>query len=249
MALAGDVVALGKGVHGLELGDRVYGTAPRGGALADQVCVAERAVRRLPDPLDYGDGLGVLEAQTALWFLRHQAVIATGQRVLINGASGGVGTSAVQLARHFGAEVTGVCSGRNLELVRSLGAHSVIDYTQVEFWRSRERWDVVFDAAGKCTFVDARRVMSPAGVYLTTVPSLRHLAWAAWTRLFGGRRCRVPFAGLNQTAEQLARLEQLAASGVLQPVVDRSFSLAETPDAYRYVESNRKRGTIRIEVG
>ena len=177
MALAGDVVALGERVRSFDLGDRVYGTAPRGGALASRVCVGEQTVRRLPEALDYGDGLAVIEAQTALWFLRHEAAIAEGQRVLINGASGGVGTSAVQLARHFGAEVTGVCSGRNLELVRCLGADSVLDYTEVDFWRSRGRWDVVFDAAGKCTFTDARRVLSPTGVYLTTVPSLTHFAW------------------------------------------------------------------------
>ncbi|MEQ1736752.1 MAG: NAD(P)-dependent alcohol dehydrogenase, partial [Rhodoglobus sp.] len=178
---------------------------------------------------------------TALPFLRDTGSVKAGQSVLVNGASGAVGSAAVQLARHLGATVTAVTSGPNLALVRQLGAHHVIDYTVDDFTKSAERWDVVFDAVGSSTFGRARRVLTPRGIYLATVPG------AVLVQSLFTRRAAIAFTGLRSDAAKrpdLAELARLTAEGHLTPLHDSSFPMTEIARAHARVDSKRKRGTV-----
>ena len=169
---AGQVEAAGPAVTRFGVGEAVFGTiAPRFGAHAEYVCLPEHgAVAPKPANVTYPEAAALADA-TALCFLRDKAGLRAGQAVLVNGASGAVGSGAVQLARHFGAIVTGVCSGPHIRLVRKLGAESVVDYTRADFTRAGRRYDVIFDVAGTSSFGRCRRVLNPGGVYLTTAPS------------------------------------------------------------------------------
>ena len=194
---AGDVEGAGPAVSRFGMGEAVFGTiAPRFGAHAEYVCLPEHgAVAPKPDKVSYAEAAALADA-TALCFLRDKAGLRAGQAVLVNGASGAVGSAAVQLARHFGATVTGVCSGPHLRLVRKLGAESVVDYTRTDFTRAGRRYDVIFDVAGTSPFGRCRPVLNPGGVYLTTAPSFAIFAAMPWTARFGARRAVVAFTGL-----------------------------------------------------
>ena len=183
---AGDVEGAGPAVSRFGVGEAVFGTiAPRFGAHAEYVCLPEHgAVAPKPANVSYAEAAALADA-TALCFLRDKAGLRAGQAVLVNGASGAVGSAAVQLARHFGATVTGVCSGPHLRLVRKLGAESVVDYTRTDFTRAGRRYDVIFDVAGTSSFGRCRRALNPGGVYLTTAPSLAIIAAMPWTARFG----------------------------------------------------------------
>lgn len=247
MAVAGTVVALGDGVSTFVVGDRVYGATLDGGGLAELACLdASGLVRHIPDGLSEADAIGVLEAQTAWWFLRHVAKVQPGWSVLVNGASGAVGSTAVQIARHLGATVTGVCSTRNVALVRELGAERVIDYTTTDFTRDAGRYDLILDAVGKSSFGACRHLLRPGGTWLTTAPTPGTMLWSGCTALFGGPRCRVAFAGLNQSVEQFGELEALVRSGTLRSVVDRTYPLGRAADAFAYVATGRKRGVVLV---
>jgi NADPH:quinone reductase-like Zn-dependent oxidoreductase len=247
---AGDVAAAGAGVSLFSVGEAVFGTiAPRFGAHAEYVCLPERgAVAAKPANVSYAEAAALADA-TALCFLRDKAGLRTGQTVLVNGASGAVGSMAVQLAVHFGATVTGVCSGPHLRLVRKLGAESVVDYTRADFTRTGRRYDVIFDVAGTSSFLRSRRVLSPGGVYLTTAPSPAIFAQMAWTARFGSRRAAVAFTGLRPAAEKqrdLLVLRELAEVPTLVPVVGACYPLARIADAHRHVDAGRKKGTVVI---
>jgi NADPH:quinone reductase-like Zn-dependent oxidoreductase len=247
---AGDVAAAGTGVSLFSVGEAVFGTiAPRFGAHAEYVCLPERgAVAAKPANVSYAEAAALADA-TALCFLRDKAGLRAGQTVLVNGASGAVGSMAVQLAVHFGATVTGVCSGPHLRLVRKLGAESVVDYTRADFTRTGRRYDVIFDVAGTSSFLRSRRVLSPGGVYLTTAPSPAIFAQMAWTARFGSRRAAVAFTGLRPAAEKqrdLLVLRELAEVPTLVPVVGACYPLARIADAHRHVDAGRKKGTVVI---
>lgn len=245
---AGEIEAVGKDVTLFETGDRVFGsTVPGMGGHAEYVCLPEDGViATIPAGMTDEDTAGVCDGGlTALYFLRDKANIQRGQRVLINGASGSVGSYAVQLADYFGAHVTGVCSTANVELVRSLGADEVIDYTEEDFTGSAETYDVVFDAVGKSSFSRCKRVVAPKGVYLTTVASPTVLLQMTWT-MRRGKRAIFAAAGLRQRTEDLLFLRERIETGEITAVVDRRYPFEEIAEAHRYVEGEHKKGAVVI---
>jgi NADPH:quinone reductase-like Zn-dependent oxidoreductase len=247
---AGDVEATGSAVSRFGAGEAVFGTiAPRFGAHAEYVCLPERgAVAPKPVGLSYAEAAALADA-TALCFLRDKAGLRPGQAVLVNGASGAVGSMAVQLALHFGATVTGVCSGPHVRLVRKLGAESVVDYTRTDFTRAGRRYDVIFDVAGTRSFRRCRRALSPGGVYLTTAPSPAIFVQMPWTARFGSRRAVVAFTGLRPASEKrddLQVIRELAEASALVPVVGACYPLARIADAYRHVDAGHKKGAIVV---
>ena len=247
--LAGRVEALGSGVTHLHAGDEVFGSLPLSamGSFAEYVCVDEKFVALKPAGLSFEQAATVpLAAFTALQGLRDKGRIRAGQTVLVNGASGGVGTFAVQIARSYGTEVTGVCSTGNLELVRSLGAEHVIDYTREDFTQGSRRYDLIFDAVGNHSVADCRRALNPGGI--CAVAGFTSLALLFQVMLLGGKD-----VGLMQTArtdqQDLLILKELLEAGKIVPVIDRSYPLAETAAAIGYLEAGHARGKVVIRVG
>jgi NADPH:quinone reductase-like Zn-dependent oxidoreductase len=228
--LAGDVELVGSAVTAFRPGDPVFGSCGFGfGAYAQYRCLPERAVIALkPATMSYEEAACVPYGAIApLHYLRDQGAVRSGQRVLIVGASGSVGTFAVQLARDFGAEVTGVCSGRNADLVRSLGAQRVIDYTAEDFTATGDRYDLIFDAVGKSSAAACRKALAPNGRYLTITK--------------GG-------PSESERQRDLAFLKELIEAGRLRSVIDRCFPLEQIVEAHRYAESGQKHGNVVITV-
>ena len=252
--LAGEIEAVGSAVKRFKEGDQVYGLSPTAfGANAQYICLPEDGVlASKPANLTYEEAAAVPSgATTALPFLRDKGQIQSGHRVLVNGASGSVGTFAVQLAKHFGAEVTGVCSTTNLELVQSLGADRVIDYTKEDFTRNGKTYDIVFDAVGKRSFSHCRDSLAPNGVYLTTVVGLPILLQMLWTSIVGDKKAIIAFTGMRPSSEitqDLLLLKELVEAGRVKPVIDRRYSLEQTAEAHRYVDSGHKKGNVVIYV-
>lgn len=249
---SGEVAAIGNDVKSFKQGDQVFGMSPNTfGAHAEYMCLAENSpVVVKAAGMAYDDAVGITDgATTALTFLRDTAKLQSGQKILINGASGSVGAYAVQLAKYYGAEVTGVCSATNADLVKSLGADKVIDYTTVDFTRSGETYDVIFDAVGKSSFSRCKKALTHNGVYLTTVPSLAILPQMLWTSLFGGKKAKFATAGLMQSKDNLNFLKGLFELGKLKAVIDRHYPLEQLAEAHRYVETGRKKGNVIITVG
>ncbi|GAG80649.1 unnamed protein product, partial [marine sediment metagenome] len=188
-------------------------------------------------------------ALTALYFLRDKANISSGQKVLINGASGSVGTSAVQLAKYFGAEVTGVCSTTNLELVKSLGADKVIDYTQEDFSKNGETYDIIFDVVvGKTSFSRCKNSLKQKGVYLAVAGGLHEMIQMVWTSMIGSKKVVFGGGSACETKEGLIFLKKLIEEGKIKSVIDRSYLLEQMADAHRYVEKGHKKGNVVIVV-
>ena len=249
LELCGTVDAVGARVTRFKPGDRVFGfTGFAPGACADFLCLREEAsIARAPDGLTDLEAASLVDgATTALYFLRDRARVGKGTRVAIIGASGGIGSSAVQVARHLGATVTAVCSGRNADLVRSLGAHDVVDYTREDVTCGPQRFDVVFDAVGKTTFGHARRCLVDGGVFATAVGGFGAYLLDAWTRWFS--RTRFVFGMSVEKRAALADVTAMVREGALRPLIDRRYALAEVRDAHRYVESGRKRGAVVIAI-
>jgi NADPH:quinone reductase-like Zn-dependent oxidoreductase len=247
---AGVVEEAGRGVTRFCAGDSVFGTvAPRFGAHAEYVCLPESgAVAPMPGSVSFAEAAALADA-TALYFLRDKAVLRPGQSVLINGASGAVGAAAVQLATHFGALVTGVCSGPHAGLVRKLGAESVIDYTRTDFTRAGRRYDVIFDVAGKSSFLRCRGVLRSGGVYLTTAPSPAIMVQMSWTARFGRTRAVVAFAGLRAAAlkgQDLLVLRDLVEKSSLAAVIGARYPLERIAEAHARVDAGHKKGNIVV---
>ncbi|MEV6950358.1 NAD(P)-dependent alcohol dehydrogenase [Streptomyces sp. NPDC051183] len=252
---AGLVEAVGKGVTGLSPGDEVFGEAD--GAFAEYVCAPAEAVGLKPANLTFEQAAAVpLAGNTALMGLRDLGRVAPGQQVLVNGASGGVGTFAVQIAKSLGAEVTGVCSTRNADLVRSLGADHVVDYTREDFTRGGRRYDLVFDLVGNRSLSDLRRVLTPAGTLVLSGGGVSEggslfgpmgliIKGQALSR-FAGHRLLVLTA--TQDRENLAELRRLAEAGSISPVIDRTYPLSEAPEAIRYLEVEHARAKVVVTV-
>lgn len=247
---AGVVEVAGRSVTRFGVGDAVFGTmAPRFGAHAEYVCLPEAgAVAPMPSSVSFAEAAALADA-TALHFLRDKALLRPGQSVLINGASGAVGAAAVQLAVSFGAVVTGVCSGPHVGLVRKLGAESVIDYTRTDFTRAGRRYDVIFDVAGKSSFLRCRGVLRPGGAYLTTAPSPAIMVQMPWTARFGRTRAVVAFAGLRAAAskrEDLLVLRDLVEKSSLAAVIGARYPLERIAEAHARVDAGHKKGNIVV---
>ncbi|KGE16884.1 NAD(P)-dependent alcohol dehydrogenase [Paenibacillus wynnii] len=246
---AGEIEAVGKDVKLFKKADQVYGLSPNTfGAHAEYMCLPEdKAVTLKPVNSTYDDAAAVSDgAPTALIFLRDKAKIQSGQKILINGASGAVGAYAVQLAKYYGAEVTGVCSSANSEMVKSLGADKVIDYTQADFTKGGQTYDIIFDAIGKSSFSHCKYSLKQKGVYLTTVPALTTMLQMLWTSKIGSKKVIFTTAGLLQNKGNLDFLKELFEAGKIKSVIDRRYPLEQTAEAHRYVEKGHKRGNVVI---
>jgi NADPH:quinone reductase-like Zn-dependent oxidoreductase len=252
---AGTVEAVGKNVTNFKPGDEVFGG--KNGALSEYVCVlADRSVVLKPANMTFEQAASVpVAAITALQGLRDKGKSRAGQKVLINGASGGVGTFAVQIAKSFGTEVTGVCSTRNVDLVRSIGADQVIDYTKEDFTKTNQRYDLIFDLVGNHSFSERRRILNPNGICV-----MAGVGGAGWhddfaTRLLGELDGYVRSRFVSQkfiayiaqfNKKDMMVLADLMQSGKVTPVIDRTYKLNETADALRYLEQGHARGKVVI---
>ncbi len=245
MEFAGKVVSAGPGVTRFAVGDEVFGFASRG-AHAEYLAISEdAAIARKPANIGFAEAAATpFGAISALVFLRDFAGIRPGQKVLVLGASGGVGVHVVQLAKHFGAEVTGVTSTTNLDLVRSLGADHVIDYRKEDYTAGSEAYDLIFDTAGTTTFAQAKRVLKPTGIFLPLEFSPREIMQALLTTMSKGKRVVI---GVNDDGrEDLDFIGGLLACGAIRPVIDGAYSLEQIADAYRRVESRHKTGSVVV---
>lgn len=250
MDIAGSVEAIGSNVTRFRPGDEVFGWCK--GAFADYACAPESNLLPKPSSLAFEQAATVGDsAFTALAAVRDQGKVQPGQRVLINGASGGVGTFAVQIAKSFGANVTGVCSTRNVDLVRSLGADQVVDYTREDFTETEQRYDVMLDMVGNRSLSDCRRALTPRGTYVVVGVSdmgrwlgLGRQAKAVLLAPFVRQRIRVFVVKHNR--DDLAVLKDLVEAGKVKPVIDRCYTLSEVPEALRHQGEGHARGKIVI---
>jgi len=247
--VAGHVEAVGKSVTQFKSGDEVFGTCR--GAFAEYACSSESALVTKPDNVTFDQAASApVAALTALQGLRAKGQIQPGQKVLINGAAGGVGTFAVQIAKSFGAEVTGVCSARNVEMVHSIGADHVIDYTQEYFTRSSRRYDRILDSVGNHSLLACRRVLNPHGTCIIVgapggrwmLGALARGFTAPLLSRFVSQKLAMVLTKSNK--EDLTILHDLLKTGKVTPVIDRRYSLREVPEAIRYLEEGHARGKV-----
>lgn len=250
---AGVVAATGHEVKHFKVGDPVFGTTADFGAHAEYICLpADGALTTKPVNLSFEEAAAVPGgALTALPFLRDTGKIQRGHQVLINGASGSVGTYAVQLAKHFGAEVTGVCSTPNVELVKSLGADQVIDYTNADFTQNGERYDIIFDTVAKSSFAKCKGSLKSDGIFLAVALSLPILFQMAWTSRFGSQRAKLALTGLRPAGEQakdLHFLKELIEAETIRPVIGKCYPLEQLAEAHQYVDKGHKQGNVVITV-
>jgi NADPH:quinone reductase-like Zn-dependent oxidoreductase len=251
--IAGRVEAVGSNVRELQPGDEVFGdiSASGYGGFAEYVCVREDALVLKPANVTFEEAAAVpAAALTALQGLRDYGKIQPGQQVLINGASGGVGTFAVQIAKSFGADVTAICSTRNVDMVRSIGADHVIDYTQEDFTQREQRYDLIVDTAANRSLLDYKRVLGPGGIYVLTGGStarfLQAVVVGAWISKTGDRTMGTMRMRPNRM--DLLFLRELLEDGSVVPVIDRRYTLSEVPDAIRHLETGHTKGKTVITV-
>ena len=249
---AGEVEAIGSGATSFSPGDRVFGTTGMGlGAHAEYICLSGRSegstIARLPATMSYAEAAAVpYGGSEALRFLR-KGNIQAGQKVLIIGAGGSLGTFAIQLAKFFGAEVFAVDSTSKLELLRSIGADHVIDYTVQDFTSSAQTFDLIFDVVCKAPFASVLRLLRPGGRCVLANPQTSHLLRGLWTMLTSDKK--VIFGSDSATVADLSFLTELIEAGKLRPVIDRRFPLEQMVEAHRYAETEQKKGNIVVIVG
>jgi NADPH:quinone reductase-like Zn-dependent oxidoreductase len=251
--LAGRVVAVGSGVTEFQPGDAVYGgvDAFTSGAFAEYAAAPVKALAPMPAGLTFAEAAALpVAALTALQGLRDAGKIQPGQRVLINGASGGVGTFAVQIAKAFGAEVTAVCSTRNVEQARALGADHEIDYTQTDFTQSGQQYDLILAANGYHTLAEYKRTLAPGGIYVMAGGKTKQIfdvmLWGWWHSR--GSDKKLTNVSAHVTAPDLRVLNELVEAGKIKPAIDRYYPLHQTADALRYLGEGHARGKIVITV-
>jgi len=243
---AGEIDVVGKDVQRFRNGDQVFGYRGQSmGANAEYLCMPEAGLVAIkPANMTYEEAAVVpYGALTALSLLR-KVNIQSGQKVLINGASGGIGSAAVQLAKHYGAEVTGVGGRPRLEFVKSLGADKVIDYTQEDFCRNGETYDLIFDILGKSSFAQCKNSLRQDGRYLLASFKMKQLFQMLWTRIAGGRKVVCAFS--SESPEDLVFIRELVEAGKIKSVIDRRYPLEQTAEAHRYVEKGLKKGSVVI---
>ena len=247
--LAGEIEAVGKDVKRFKKGDQVFAMTGLGlGAYAQYICLPEEfedgMVAVKPVNMTYEEAAPVLTwGLTALHFLR-KANIQTGQKVLINGAAGSIGTYAVQLAKYFGAEVTGVESTNKLDMLRSLGADHVIDYTKEDFTQNGVTYDVIFDVVGKSSFSRSKRSLKSTGFYLLANPGLSHIVRGLWMSMTSSKKAVFP--ATSEQTEDLVVLKELIEAGTIKTVIDRRYPLEQMVEAHRYVDTGQKAGNVII---
>jgi len=246
--LAGEIEAVGKVVTQFKKGDQVFARTGIGlGAYAQYKCLPEDGMLAIkPANMTYEEAAAVPTGGIeALHFLR-KANIQSGQKVLINGAGGSIGTFAIQVAKYYGAEVTGVDSTNKLDMLRSLGSGHVIDYTQEDFTKSNETYDVIFDVVGKSSFSRSMKSLKQKGRYLLANPGLSHMVRGRWTSMTSNKK--VIFAATSEKTEDLIFLKELVEAGKLKAVIDRTYPLEQMVEAHRYVDSGNKKGNVVITV-
>ncbi|MGD9489061.1 MAG: NAD(P)-dependent alcohol dehydrogenase [Calditrichaceae bacterium] len=252
--LAGEIEAVGKDVKLFKEGDKVFGTAgPEFGANAEYICMPEDGVLTTkPSNMSYEEAASAIDGfLTALPFLRDKGNIQKGQNVLVNGASGSVGSSAVQIAAYYGADVTGVCSGANAELVKSLGAGEAIDYTKQDFTGNGRTYDIIFDTVGKISFTHSKKSLTENGIFLEAGVGLRIMPPVLWTSVTGGKKAKIAATGLRPPKERtkdLILLKELMEAGKIKPVIDKRYDFADIVEAHRYVDKGHKKGNVVITV-
>ncbi len=249
---AGEVEAVGSRVTQFKTGDEVFGACR--GAFAEYACTAASKLVMKRDNVTFEQAASVnIAGLTAMQGLRDKGKIQPGSKVLINGAAGGVGTFAVQIAKSFGTDVTGVCSTRNIDMVRSIGADEIIDYTQHNFTTSNQRYDLILDCVGNHSFSTCRRILNPDGRFvmvgaphdLSVMGLLAEMIKALLLSLFVSQKAVMFIAKSSQ--DDLTLLGELIATGKLKPIIDRRYTLREVPDAIRYVEEGHARGKVVID--
>jgi NADPH:quinone reductase-like Zn-dependent oxidoreductase len=247
--LAGEVERAGIDVKRFKARDRVVASpGAAGGGHAQYACLPETgAVAIIPDSLSWEQAVAIpFGANTALYFLRDLGKIRAGQDLLIIGASGAIGSAGVQLAKHFGATVTGVCSGANVPLVKALGADGVIDYTREDFTKSGNTYDLIFDVVGATTFDRCQSSLKPNGVFLQNIMESSDIVRVLWTSITGGKKIKGGVAIGNMA--NMGLITALAEAGTLRPVIDRSYPLERIAEAFKYVEQGHKKGNVVITV-
>jgi len=250
--LAGEIEAVGKDVTLFRVGDQIFGTAGPGfGANAEYICILQRGVLVLkPSNMTYEEAASSVDGfLTALPFLRDKGNIQKGQKVLVYGASGSIGAAAVQVARYFEAEVTGICSTANIEMVKSLGANNVIDYTKEDFTKSGQTYDIIFDTVGKTSFSRCKNSLKQKGLFLEAGIGLGVLSDVLWTSMFSSKKARIAATGLrppNERTIDLIFLKELLEAGKIKPVIDRRYPLEQIVEAHSYVDKGHKKGNVVI---
>jgi NADPH:quinone reductase-like Zn-dependent oxidoreductase len=248
---AGEIVEAGKDVASFKVGDKVFGGTTTLGCYAEFACInVEDVIYTMPENITYQEAAPISgSAITVMNFLKGLAKIKKNDKVLINGASGSLGTYAVQIAKHFGAEVTGVCSTGNIEMVKSLGADRVIDYTKEDFTKGGEQYDIVFDTVGKIPFRWCKNSLTKNGVYLSSVLSFPLVFHIMWTSLFNGKKAMSSSTGMlpvKTRLEYFMQLKELLKMGKIKTVIDHHYPLSQLTEAHKFVEKGHKKGNIII---
>jgi NADPH:quinone reductase-like Zn-dependent oxidoreductase len=251
---AGQIEVTGKEVKTFKAGDKVYGTTPGNGSYQEYIClpVEKSTLAKMPDNKNYYEAISCCDGfLTSLPFLRDKGKLKKGDNILVNGASGSVGSAAVQLAKYFDAEVTGVCSSSSIDMVKSIGADKVIDYTKEDFTKAGVTYDIIFDAVGKITFSNCKKSLKPGGKFLETGITLKVFAAVVSTSIFGAKKAMIMATGLRPPAERtkdLNVIKGLAEEGKIKPIIDKTFTLDQISEAHKYVDAGHKKGNVVISL-
>ncbi|MDO9511911.1 MAG: NAD(P)-dependent alcohol dehydrogenase [Bacteroidales bacterium] len=245
---AGEIESVGKGVKSFKQGDRVFGYLDQSmGAYAEYLCISEKAVLAImPYNTTYEEAAVLPYGALMALSLLQKVNIRSGQKILINGASGGIGSAAVQIAKHFGAEVTGVCGTPRLEFVKALGADKVIDYSQEDFTQNGETYDLIFDILGKSSFPKCKNSLNQNGRYLLSSFKSKQLFQMLWTSINGSKKVICAIA--PGSIKDLISVKELIEAGKIKAIIDRHFSLENIAEAHRYIEQGQKQGNVVIRV-
>ena len=250
----GEILEVGKNVKSFQVGDKVVGTTPGYGAYAEYICLQEKSstLAKLPSDINYEGAIACCDGfLTALPFLRDKGKIQKGNKILINGASGSVGSAAVQIAKYFGAEVTGVCSSSSIKLVKSIGADKVIDYTKESLTNSDDHFDIIFDVVGNTTFSMCKKLLNKNGKYLQAGITLSVFPSVIWTSLLRSKKALIMATGLRPPEERskdLRFIGELLKEGKIKPIIDKTYSLDQIVEAHSYVDKGHKKGNVVIKL-
>lgn len=250
---SGEIETIGKDVKTFKVGDQVFGTTPGYGSYTGYLCLPEvgATLALKPSNIPCEEAAACDGYLTSLPFLRDKGKIKKGQKVLINGASGSVGSAAVQLAKYFEAEVTGVCSTANIELVKSAGADNVIDYTKDDFTKNTNTYDIIFDSVGKASFSKCKKALKQNGVFLEAGITLAVMPHVLLSSMLGNKKAKIMATGLRTPAERtkdLIFIKGLIEEGKIKPIIDKKYPLEQIVDAHRYVDKGHKKGNVIISL-